>query len=161
MLWAARAAGVVEKGTPMDEYMYGYEEILDDERNARPSRTDHRTGGRPAPGMAVTPFGRPRPRPVRVRPSGGGREVVIYQEPPVMQQQRSGLLANLTTDEIVELAAQVFASFQPLPAGPTATGDMKTDIENLITYQSALALHAKRDEQLRMIGSLLSKLISK
>jgi hypothetical protein len=143
----------------MDDYTYGYEEILDDERNARDPRKDHRTGGRPVPGMAVTPFGRRRP--VHQGASSGSRQVVIYREPPVMQEQRSGLLGNLTTDEIVELAAQVFASFQPIPAGPTATGDMKTDIENLITYQSALALHAKRDEQLRMIGSLLSKLISK
>ncbi len=143
----------------MDEYTYGYEDILDDERNARAPRSDHRTGGRPVPGMAVTPFGR-RPRPVPGG-SGGSRQVVIYRDPPVMAEQRSGLLGNLSTDEIVELAAQVFASLQPLPAGPTASGDLKMDIENLITYQSALALHAKRDEQLRMIGSLLSKLISK
>ncbi len=146
----------------MDDYSYSEDVyFLDDERNARISAKDHRGPHQRGPGMVVAPRRRPS-GPVRVvRPGGGasGREVVIYQEPPA--PQRSGLLANLTTDEIVELAAQVFASIQPLPAGPTATGDVKFDIENLITYQGALALHAKRDEQLRTIGSLLSKLISK
>ena len=33
------------------------------------------------------------------------------------------------------------------------------DVENLVLYQSALALHAKRDEQLRTLGSLVGKLL--
>ena len=32
-------------------------------------------------------------------------------------------------------------------------------MSNLIAYQGALATHAKRDEQLRTVGSLLAKLI--
>ena len=147
----------------MDEYIYGYDDnVLDDERNAgRDHRKDGRTA-RPVPGMGMSPFGR-RPRPSYPASAGtGSRQVVIYRDPTVpLQPQRTGLLANITTDEIVELAAQVFASIQPLPAGPTATGDLRVDLDNLITYPSALALHAKRDEQLRTIESLLSKLISK
>jgi len=151
----------------MYDYEYDNENGLDDERNAR--RTDHRgPGGRP---MGMVPVGqrRPRPRPSRAvydgssRPIYDGparpREVVIYQEPPA--QPRSGLFANLTTDEIVELVAQAFAAFQSLPGAPTATGDTKLDVENLITYQNALALHAKRDEQVRLIGSLAARLLSK
>ena len=140
----------------------GYDDDLDDERNARPMRTDHRGPKGPRP-MGMVPY-RPRPpvRP-RPRPQGGSvdapREVVIYRDPPA--QPRSGLFANLTTDEVVELAAQAFAALQSLPAAPTATGDTKLDVENLITYQSALALHAKRDEQVRLIGSLAAKLLSK
>jgi hypothetical protein len=145
----------------MDEFTYGYDDsLLDDERNAgRDHRKDNRLGRR-VPGMA---FGRPRTRPTPGGSGGdgGSRQVVIYREPPMQAQARTGLFSNLTTDEIVELAAQVFASIQPLPAGPTASGDLRIDVENLITYQGALALHAKRDEQLRTIGSLLSKLISK
>jgi hypothetical protein len=140
----------------------GYEdEGLDDERN-RASSVDHRGPRGPRGPMGMVPFGNRRPA-RRPRPGYGGpsrpREVVIYQEAPA--QPRSGLFGNLTTDEIVELAAQAFAAFQSLPAAPTATGDTKLDVENLITYQSALALHAKRDEQVRLIGSLAAKLLSK
>lgn len=143
---------------------YGYDEGLDDERNARTSAQDHRGPKGPRGPMGMVPYGNRRPAPGRrPRPSYDGtarpREVVIYQEPPA--QPRSGLLANLSTDEMVELAAQAFAAFQSLPAAPTATGDLKLDVENLITYQSALALHAKRDEQVRLIGSLAAKLLSK
>jgi hypothetical protein len=145
----------------MDEYEYNDDVyFLDDERNARGGRKDHRPGRSPGQG-AMTPYGDRRPRPRPVRSPGGSRPVVIYQQPPEPAPPRSGLLANLTTDEIVELAAQVFAAIQPLPPGPVASGDARIDIENLIVYQGALALHAKRDEQLRTVGSLLAKLISK
>lgn len=145
----------------MYDYDNGYDESLDDERNARSGSQDHRGPNRPRGPMGMVPYGNRRPG-RRPRPGYGGsspREVVIYQEPAA--QPRSGLFANLTTDEIVELAAQAFAVFQALPAAPVSTGDAKLDIENLITYQSALALHAKRDEQVRLIGSLASKLLSK
>ena len=35
----------------------------------------------------------------------------------------------------------------------------RTDVQNLITYQNALAIHAKRDEQLRTIGTLVGQLV--
>ncbi len=138
----------------MTEYIY--DPSLDDERNARDHRTDNRTGR--VPGMVPVPIGR-RAVPVYPGSAVAPRQVVIYQPPAA--QERTGLLGNLTTDEVVELAAQIFAAIQPLPLAPVASGEVGTDVENLITYQGALALHAKRDEQLRTIGSLLSKLLAK
>ena len=38
-----------------------------------------------------------------------------------------------------------------------ATGETSTDLGNLILYQQAIAEHAKRDEQLRTVGSLAAK----
>ena len=145
-----------------NDYGYGNnEDGLDDERN-RAASQDHRGPKGPRGPMGMVPFGNRRPQGGRPRPQyldRPQREVVIYRDPPA--QPRSGLLANLTTDEMVELAALACAAFQSLPAAPTATGDVKLDVENLITYQSALALHAKRDEQVRLIGSLAAKLLSK
>ena len=57
------------------------------------------------------------------------------------------------------MVAQVFAALQSLPAAPVATGDVETDVGNLILYQGALAQHAKRDEQVRTLGSLVAKLV--
>ena len=101
----------------------------DDERNARASVIDSR--------------GRPNRRP----PQG---------QPP---QSKLGGLGNLTTGEIIELAAQLLAAIQPLPGAPSGVGDVETDVENLVIYQTALATHAKRDEQLRTLGSLLAKVL--
>jgi hypothetical protein len=36
---------------------------------------------------------------------------------------------------------------------------MQDNLENLVLYQSALAQHAKRDEQLRTIGNIVGKLV--
>ncbi len=70
------------------------------------------------------------------------------------------MFGNLTGAELVEIGAKVLASIQPLPAPPVSTGKMDDDVANLITYQGALALHAKRDEQLRTIGDLIAKALS-
>lgn len=35
-----------------------------------------------------------------------------------------------------------------------ATGEGRTDFANIIAYQTALAQHAKRDEQIRTAGAL-------
>jgi hypothetical protein len=106
----------------MSDYDNGYVESLDEyERNARSGSQDHRGPNRPRGPMGMVPYGNRRPG-RRPRPGSGGsspaREVVIYQEPPA--QPRTGLFANLTTDEVVELAAQAFAAFQAIPAAPTA-----------------------------------------
>jgi len=53
----------------------------------------------------------------------------------------------------------VFAAIQPLPGAPSATGRAEDDVANLVSYQSALAVHAKRDEQLRTLGSLVAKVL--
>lgn len=145
----------------MDEYDVIY--LDDDERNARATSIDRRkTGGRvvvggrrPGGSSVVVP---PSRRPTVIH-SGGGRShdrraVVIQEEP-----EKKKLLGDLTTGEVVELAAQILAAIQPLPAAPTAAGEVETDVENLVIYQTALATHAKRDEQLRTLGSLLGKIL--
>jgi hypothetical protein len=47
-----------------------------------------------------------------------------------------------------------------LPTPPAPTSDGGTDVANLVTYQSALASHGKRDEQIRTIGNLAGKLLA-
>jgi hypothetical protein len=95
-------------------------------------------------------------RPSRV--SGGSRTVVVDSGRAVAPVGRPAL-GGLTTGELIEAAAQVLAAMQPLPAPPVASGHSEVDVSNLILYQSALATHAKRDEQLRTVGSLIGKLI--
>lgn len=70
-----------------------------------------------------------------------------------------GLFSGTTPGQLIDVIAQIFAAVMPLPSAPTATTDPATDIGNLITYQSALASYAKRDEQVRTIGNLVTKLI--
>jgi hypothetical protein len=125
--------------------------IEDDERNAR-ERADHRTGSRPF-----------RSRPNRVVVRTPGRSPVVVREPTATvvaaEPEPKRMLGNLTAAEAVEVGAQILAAIQPLPVAPVATGKVETDVENLVLYQGALAVHAKRDEQLRTIGSLIGKLL--
>ncbi|MBZ0238988.1 MAG: hypothetical protein K8M05_42145 [Deltaproteobacteria bacterium] len=88
-----------------------------------------------------------------VFPGYGTSSPMIVQRPPRR-------FADLPTGEVLALAAQAFAALQSLPASPNPVGDTETDVANLIAYQSALATHAKRDEQLRTVGSLLAKLLN-
>jgi hypothetical protein len=55
---------------------------------------------------------------------------------------------------ILDAAAQALAAMSSLPSAPPTSGDGKSDTQNLVRYQEALALHAKRDEQIRTIGAL-------
>ena len=79
------------------------------------------------------------------------------QQPVVVRQKR---ILDMPAGEVLALAAQAFAALQPLPAPPSALGKADDDVSNLITYQSALATHAKRDEQLRTIGALVAKFLA-
>ena len=81
--------------------------------------------------------------------------------PPGFPQQSTAaaLFGKLTTGQIVEMVAQAFAALQTLPGAPVATRDTSTDVANLILFQNALAQHAKRDEQVRTLGSLVAKLV--
>lgn len=139
----------------MDEYAEIY--FLDDEEDEfRNATRDHRTSS----GRVMVPSRRPGrvvARPIR-RPSRPvvTRPVVVSQREP----QRASVLGNLTGAELVEIGAKVLASIQPLPPPPVAIGKAEDDVANLIIYQSALALHAKRDEQLRTIGDLIAKALS-
>jgi hypothetical protein len=132
--------------------------FIDDERNARGDR-DHRSDTQ----VVRTPFGTKRPRRIVIQGGGdGSREPVVVRqvaaEPVAMPERR--LLGNLTASEAVEVASQILASLQPLPVAPIATGRLELDVENLTLYHAAVALHFKRDEQLRTLGSLLAKLMS-
>ncbi len=137
------------------------DEILIDDgdpRNARMRLVRHpgalRPGVYPAP-MRHYPAAYPAPAPM-YQPGG----YPAYQPAPVIVQRPARRIADLPTGEVLALAAQAFAALQSLPAAPAPVGATETDVANLITYQSALATHAKRDEQLRTVGALLSKLLA-
>lgn len=138
----------------MDEYTEIY--FLDDDvRNAprRPS-TDHRGPGRPGRVfVGSAPPVRPRPA-VVARPAR-----MVEAQPQTLVTAKSGPFANVTTGQLVELATMVIAAIMPLPAAPVVQGEPKTDMTNQLAYTSALALHAKRDEQLRTVGALVGKLV--
>ena len=143
----------------MDDYDVIY--LDDDERNARSRTNDNRqrVGGTRRPGgtSVVVP---PSRRPTVIHSGGrsGGtasrREVVIQESEPTKKG-----IAGLSTGELIEVAAQILAAIQPLPGAPVAQGEVETDVENLVIYQTALATHAKRDEQLRTLGNLLVRIL--
>jgi len=66
---------------------------------------------------------------------------------------------GMTTGELIDTGIQLLTAIAPLPAAPVAQGEAATDIDNLMTYQGALWQHAKRDEQLRTLGSLLVRIL--
>ena len=76
-----------------------------------------------------------------------------------MNSGAQSLFGKLTTGQVIEMVAQIFAALQGLPGAPVATKDTSTDVGNLILYQNALAQHAKRDEQVRTLGGLIAKLV--
>lgn len=70
-----------------------------------------------------------------------------------------GLLGNASIGPLVEMGAAGFAALQELPPAPTATDDVTTNLQNILIYQTALANHAKRNERVRTLGSLVGKLL--
>ena len=108
--------------------------------------------------------GMPMPRvvqqqPIAVQYPSYAQAPAYYQPQPVVVRQQKRIL-DMPAGEVLALAAQAFAALQPLPAAPVALGKADDDVSNLITYQSALAGHAKRDEQLRTIGAIVAKLLA-
>ena len=77
----------------------------------------------------------------------------------VPQQGPFSVLSRLGTGQLIDIIAQGYAALMQLPAPPVATGQAATDVGNLILYQGSLASYAKRDEQIRTLGSLVSKLV--
>jgi hypothetical protein len=144
--------------------------IEDDERNAPPRRVQ--AGRRPTPIMgrrvpasAVVRPGYPYPQqggrwPYGMNPGGYYPQQAPPQSTVIVQQPQSRPFAGMTTGELVEAGAALLAAIQPLPGAPSSTGHGETDMENLVTYQTALATHAKRDEQLRTLGALLGKFLN-
>ena len=103
----------------------------------------------PAPGYPAGPYVRPMAYP-------GAYPGQTYPG----QSALAGLFGAMPVGQILEMVAVAFAALSPLPSAPTATRDTNTDVGNLIIYQGALATHAKRDEQIRTIGNLVSKLVA-
>ena len=158
-----------------------------DTRNAT---TDHRTGSSSSPfrtppsPFASAPSGRtvivnpansgfvPGPAGGFVRPSAyapgypspygmtyPGQPYPGYPGYPA-QTPLGSLFGNMGVGQILDLVATAFAALAPLPTAPLATKDAVTDVGNMLLYQSALAEHAKRDERIRTIGSLVGKLVA-
>ena len=125
-----------------------------DTRNA-----DNRTGGPVIQGGNGT--WRPGPaRPMITQPTRvftTAQPQIIYATPP--PSGAASLLGRVTAGQLVDLVAQIFAALMPLPAAPVATADASTDVGNLILYQGSLAQYAKRDEQVRTLGNLVTKLL--
>ena len=136
----------------MDDYeVY----VIDDEDDERTARNHRVVSGGWKRGPGIIRHGGTR----TVRPSGWSRgRTVVVDRGPAQSVSRT-IIGGLTAGELIEAAAQALAAIQPLPAPPVAAGHAETDVANLVLYQSALATHAKRDEQLRTLGSLVRKLI--
>ena len=134
-----------------------YAELQFVERNAR--EYDRRPGSRhPRPGQRTfVPHGFV-PQQQRYAP----QPPVIYAQGPGLGVGIGGagsLFGRVTTGQLIDMVAQIFAALMPLPAAPTATSDAPTDVGNLILYQGSLAQYAKRDEQVRTLGNLITKLV--
>ena len=139
---------------------------VDDERNAVRVSDHRRPGGNNRPGGY-----RPRPRTVVVPPGArptvitGGSSTSGYYRPVAYPQQQPfygesfASRFGMTTGELIDTGIQMLAAIQSLPAAPTAQGEVGVDVENLITYETALWQHAKRDEQLRTLGGLLARIL--
>jgi hypothetical protein len=98
----------------------------------------------------------------------------VYSMPPVVAPPSN--LASILggfgdVGTLANILGQVFAALLPLPAAPEPVDSRGTETDpavdaavntiNLIKYQSALALFAKRDQQILTIGSVLKELFKR
>jgi hypothetical protein len=94
-----------------------------------------------------------------------------YIMPPVPSSNLASILGGFgDIGSLANIIAQAFAAFLPLPAAPTpqdalSDTDQATNAavnsSNLIRYQSALALFARRDQQILTLGSVLKELFKR
>ena len=84
---------------------------------------------------------------------------VIYANGSGMGMGGSSVFGRMSTGQVIDMVAQIFAALMPLPAQPVSTADANTDVGNLILFQGSLAQYAKRDEQIRTIGNLVTKMV--
>ena len=104
---------------------------------------DIRNARRP-PVRRVVSVGRPQP----AAPAPWN----TYRQPIVVNNTRPGI-RDLPTGLLAEVVAQAFVALQPLPQPPPpATDDVRQNLQNLVTYQTALAQYTKRNEQIRTLG---------
>jgi len=130
-----------------DDYRNFYDDDDFDGRNAVRRRRRRRY-----PGYGGSYGPRPYPVPVPAQPVQVGPSPWTMQPaPPPVVDRWSG---QIRLGMILDAAAQILASMASLPSSPTPTGAAHTDLANLIAYQTSLAQHAKRDEQIRTVGAL-------
>jgi len=112
-------------------------------------------------------------RPLAMPPNAWGYPVnPPYVVPPVLPPSNlASILGGLgDIGSLASILAQVVAAFLPLPAAPTPQDNTDNDnvtvsaavnSSNLIRYQSALALFARRDQQILTLGSVLKELFKR
>ena len=87
----------------------------------------------------------------------------VYAQPPMWGNPSmgglGGLFGRVNVGQLVELIGAGFAALKSLPTAPVSTGDVTTDVANLVTYQQAIAEHGKLDEQIRTGASIIAKLL--
>lgn len=153
-----------------------------DNRNASPVVVDHRTGARlPTRTTNVVhavPAG-------QIGPASGWQSPYATYAPQAWYPVNPGYVTpppfapsnNLTSilggfgdiGSLSNIIAQAFAAFMPLPAAPTPQDsndsdpsvNASTNSSNLIRYQNALAIYAKRDQQILTLGSILKELFKR
>lgn len=141
-----------------------------DTRNADPR--DHRVNvvrpGTPARAIVVpsTPSRVGWAQPATVYPNTVTpyAQAPIYAQPPVYGPPPflgtlGALFGGINIGQVIDLVGQGFAALKALPAAPSSTGDVATDVANLTLYQRALAEHGKLDEQIRTGVHIVAKLL--
>ena len=82
----------------------------------------------------------------------------IYGQPPFLGTL-GALFGGINIGQLIDLIGQGFAALKGLPAAPSATGEVSTDVANMTLYQRALAEHGKLDEQIRTGVHIVAKLL--
>jgi hypothetical protein len=95
-----------------------------------------------------------------------GGQSPVYLQPPMWNWGGPGTLGglfgglnNVNIGTLIDLVGQGFAAVRTLPTPPSSSGDAATDVANLTLYQTALAEHAKTDEQIRTAVHIIGKLL--
>ena len=119
------------------------------------------------------------PQPTFIGPGVPQSWVGYPVQPPYVMPPQMTPGSNLATilggfgdvGTLANILAQVFAALLPLPAAPTPQDNSNTENDpannamvnssNLIRYQSALALFARRDQQILTLGSVLKELFKR
>jgi len=135
--------------------------------------SDHRVHGRPntvTPTRAIAVPSAGTPRVIYAGPTSAYPNAPFYGQPPVYSQPPvygqppfmgtlGALFGGINIGQVIDLVGQGFAALKALPAAPSSTGDVTTDVANLTLYQRALAEHGKLDEQIRTGVHIVAKLL--